>query len=112
MALERIDNGFGGQLTKPCFCRGNDGKVGWTNGRQYTRDGTAPGRVEIFFLNSGRLSMTFDWADQLVLATSDEANRFREQIIKGLEAEIKAENTRHETKIANLKAEICEWQVK
>lgn len=56
--------------------------------------------------------MTFDWADQLVLATSDEANRFREQIIKGLEAEIKAENTRHETKIANLKAEICEWQVK
>ncbi len=113
MALERIDGVSGGQLTltEPCFCKTSDGRVMWTNGKMYTRDGTAPGRVEVFLLLKGHGIITsFEWASQLDLATPEEVLRFKRRIEIYLEEELAAAHRQYETTVQSLKKEMATWR--
>ena len=85
MAIKYRDEykGTGSQLTEPCFCN-DDGRICWTNGEMYVRNGTAPGRIKIFYLVSGEWVRSYGWVDRLNLATPAEVERFCDRVAEQL----------------------------
>jgi len=110
MSLKRIDRGVGSQLTEPCFCK-EGGTVYWTNGEQYTEDGSAPGRVEVFCVVAPHgIIMRYEWVENLELATGEEKQAFMKRVRNSLQGERATEVARHRSAMEDLGERLRAWE--
>ena len=94
---------------EPGFVK-DDSRVYWTDGKKYTRDGTAPNRIQVYrIMGHHGYQMTYESAECLDWATEEEATAFCERMIEYFNKAEERERSAHEQKLKKFQSERNVW---